>query len=88
MIKIFGLEKCFTVMMGCISQALFKEWKDKAKKKASLAIQGVRKMQNDLILVQKVKCMDMIKIWGLLKGFALVMWCICGAFSSKFCISS
>ena len=40
-------------------------------------------MQNSLILVQKLRYMDIIKISGLQNNFAFVMRSICGAFLQK-----
>ena len=40
-------------------------------------------MKNGLILACKLEYMDVIKILGLVKSFAFMMWCICGAFYQK-----
>ena len=55
-----------------------------SKLKVILAIQGVQKKQNGLILVKKkLRYKDMIKIFGTLKSFAFLKWYICLAFSKK-----
>ena len=44
---------------------------------------GCPKNENMLILVEKLRYMDIIKMFGFLKSFAFVMFSILGAFFSK-----
>ena len=50
---------------------------------ALLVILDVPKMENSLILVWKLRYMDMIKIFGVLKSFTFVMFRIGGAFKKS-----
>ena len=78
MIKIFGLLKSFAFVMWCICGAFFQEGIDQADKRLFWPCR-VSKMQKGFILVNKLGCMDIIKILGLLRSFTFVMRCNCRA---------
>ena len=50
---------------------------------AMVVILDVPKMQSSIILVRRLRYMDMVRIMGLLKSFDFVISCIGGAFFKK-----
>ena len=54
--------------------------KKQANKKLFLAMQGVQKIEIHIFWWKKMRCIDLMRILGLLKSFAFLMWSIFGTF--------
>ena len=83
LIRILGLLKSFAFVMQSKSGAFFQKGIKQANKKLFKPYRVSKKWKKDLILVQKLRFIDMIRILGLLKSFDFVMWSKCGAFFLK-----